>query len=146
MAKRTRETLSCSHCSTQGWRVSSGENGVIERREQLLLIVIVDDGADEAERLDAFVDAEIVQDVEGRGMNRGGARVLMQDVTFVEQRDVDAGAAEDEADDQPHRAAARDDDPCLACHLEALSQLEFPVDLDRNAVRQLGQPTAERAC
>ena len=106
----------------------AGENGVVERREQLPLIVIVDDGADEAERLDAFVDAEIVQDVEGGGVNGGGAGVLMQDVTLVEQRDVDAGAAEDEADDQPDRAAARDDDPAFGVAIcdWPLSAATFP--------------------
>src|SRR5262245_47539019 len=49
-------------------------------------------------------------------MNSGGTRLLMDDVAFVENDDIDASSAEDEADDKPHRAAAGDDDPAAFGH------------------------------
>jgi hypothetical protein len=57
---------------------------VVERGEQLLLVVIIDNRANEPERLDPLVDAELVQNVKRGGVDGGGARLLMVDVAFVE--------------------------------------------------------------
>ena len=40
----------------------------------------------------------------------------MDDVALVEHGDIDAGPAEDEADDKPHRPAAGDDNPAVLGH------------------------------
>ena len=94
----------------------AGENAVVERSEQVLLIVVIHDWADEAERFDPLVHAEVVQDVQRRGMDGGGTRLLMDDVALVEHGDIDAGPAEHEADDKSHRSAAGDDDPAVLGH------------------------------
>ena len=68
------------------------------------------------ERFDPLVDAEIVQHVQRCGMNGGGTRLLVDDVALIEHGDIDAGPAEDEADDKSHRAAAGDDNPAVLGH------------------------------
>src|SRR5260370_41001650 len=92
------------------------KDGVVEGGEQLLLVVIIDNGADKPERLDALVNAEIVENVEACGMNGGCARLLMQDVAHVEQGNLDPGAPKDQADDKAHRPATGDDDAVLLGH------------------------------
>ena len=81
-----------------------------------MLVVIIYDRADEPERLDPLIHAEIVQDVERSGMDGGGARLLMDDVALVEQRHGNAGAAEHEAHDEPYGSAAGNDDPVVWRH------------------------------
>ena len=81
-----------------------------------MLVVIVDDGTNQPERLDALIHPKVVQDVEACRMNGSGARLLVNDIALVEHGDIDAGAAENETDNETHRSAASDDDPALVCH------------------------------
>ena len=85
-----------------------------------MLIVIIHDGTHEPERLNLLIDAEVVQDVERSGMDGSGAGLLMDDVFLVEQRDRNAGAAEHEPHDEPHRSTAGNDDPPVFLHSEIL--------------------------
>ena len=49
-------------------------------------------------------------------MDGSGAGLLMDDVFLVEQRDRNAGAAEHEPHDEPHRSTAGNDDPAVFLH------------------------------
>src|SRR2546423_896249 len=89
---------------------------VVERRQQFLLVVIIHDRAADAQRIDQFVNAEIVENIQRRRMNGRGARMLVNDVTLVEQRHLDAGPSENETDDQTDWTSTRDDDALWLRH------------------------------
>ena len=67
---------------------------VIERREQFAAVVIVHDGTDDPERLDAPINSEVVENIERRRVDRSRARMLVDDIALVEQSDGNPGAAE----------------------------------------------------
>src|SRR5215475_4043430 len=85
------------------------QQSMIERSQQHFAVVIIDDWAHDALRLNQCINTKVMENVERSWVDGGGARFRMDDVALVKQCHRDAGTTKHQSDDETDRAAARDD-------------------------------------